>query len=139
MITSDEIRLGGMFDEDILTDDILNSPEFIPLAESETLLALSKKKIEYSTLDDNKKNIVKMAVLENARAKCCYYMSVYILNEAKKVDKADIKYEKYASVQDWKNEANTHILKSNNYIDSICEDNKSNCGNAYCLLVPWGD
>lgn len=78
-----------------------------------------------------------MAVLENARAKCCSYMSSYILNEAKKVDKADIKYEKYATVQDWKNEMQAHLLKSNNYINTITNSAIDDCNGAYMVIVPW--
>ena len=139
MINTNDVRLGGMFDEDILTDEILNSPEFIPLAESETQLLLKKKGVEYSSFNESQLNIFNMAVLENVRAKCCSYMSVYILNEAKKVDKADIKYEKYATVQDWKNEAQAHLMKSNNYLDSVSNTSSNDSGEAYCVVVKWGE
>lgn len=136
LITPEEVRLQGMFDEDVLTDTLLNSQEFIPLAQIEAFNHLKNQGVEYSTLSDSQKSMFRLAIIENTRAKCCSYMSVYILNEAKKVDKADIKYEKYATVNNWKEEAKIHAIKYNDYLsNSIGESNI--VGTVPTLLVRW--
>jgi hypothetical protein len=137
LITPEEIRLQGMFDEDILTDTLLNSMEFIPLAQNEALGVLTNKGIDYNSLTNTQKDFFKLAVVENTRAKCCSYMSVYILNEAKKVDKADIKYEKYATVSNWKEQAQIHAMKYNDYLSNSIGASQSGGGIAPSMLVEW--
>ena len=136
LINPEEVRLQGMFDEDVLTDTLLNSQEFIPLAQIEAFNYLKNQGVDYSILSDSQKSMFRLAIIENTRAKCCSYMSVYILNEAKKVDKADIKYEKYATVNNWKEEAKIHAIKYNDYLsNSIGESNV--VGTVPTLLVRW--
>lgn len=138
LVTPQEVRLQGMYDEDILTDTLLNSQEFIVLSQSEAHSFIKKRGLDYDSLTEEQKTMFKLAIIENTRAKCCSYMSVYILNEAKKVDKADIKYEKYATVKNWKEQAQVHAIKYNDYLSNTLESGEeSTSGIAPSLLVRW--
>lgn len=135
-VTPDEVRK-DMFDETVITDELLNSDEYIPLAQSEVILTLSKKNISVEELEDTQKLFLKFAILGNVRNKVCKYLSIKSMDDFQQVDKADIKFKLNSSPSKWEQLAQAQMVEYLDYIDKIATLSTSSSKMITSMIVRW--